>query len=157
MEGGGAPLALDRTEQLNWTIAGGALATSAAFAPAPFTASLALGVALEAVNYRALRRSTEVFFGKHGEAGRAWGAGFGLRFVFLAVAMTVAVGAGAHPVGLLIGLSTILPAAVVAALRQKPVTSGPALAGPPPDDPSWDAWNPWTASERRRDEEDDEL
>ena len=49
---------MDGTEKLNWTIAGGALATSAALAPPPFTASLALGVALEAVNYRALRRAT---------------------------------------------------------------------------------------------------
>ncbi|HKJ25019.1 MAG TPA: hypothetical protein VKB65_09375, partial [Myxococcota bacterium] len=82
-------MALDGAERLNWTIAGGALATSAALAPAPFTASLALGVALEAVNYRALRRSTELFFGGELRGGKAWSAGFGLRFAFLALAMTV--------------------------------------------------------------------
>jgi len=148
-------MGLDRTEQLNWTIAGGALATSAALAPTPFTASLALGVALEAANYRALRRSTELFFSGRIEGGRAWSAGFGLRFAFLALAMTVAVGAGAHPVGLVIGLSTIVPAVVIAALRQPPVVVEPALPGPPPDDPSWDEWNPWTASERRPAEEEE--
>jgi hypothetical protein len=149
-------VAMDGTERLNWTIAGGALATSAALAPAPFTASLALGVALEAVNYRALRRSTELFFTGQLQGGRAWSAGFGLRFAFLALAMTVAIGAGAHPVGLVIGLSTIVPAVVIAAIRHEPMASVPAVPGPPPDDPSWDEWNPWTASERRPAEEDDE-
>ena len=147
---------MDGAEKLNWTIAGGALATSAVLAPPPFTAAMALGVALEAVNYRALRRSTELFFSGQGAGGRAWSAGFGLRFAFLAVAMTVAIGAGAHPVGLVIGLSTIVPAVVIAAIRQKPPLEAAAVPGPPPDDPSWDAWNTWTASERRADEEDEE-
>jgi hypothetical protein len=146
----------DRTEKINWTIAGGALATSAVLAPPPFTAAMALGVALEAVNYRALRRSTELFFGGQLEGARAWSAGFGLRFAFLALAMTVAVAAGAHPVGLVLGLSTIVPAVVIAAFRQPPVPNVAAVPGPPPDDPSWDAWNAWTASERRVDEEDEE-
>lgn len=148
-------MALDRTEQLNWTIAGGALATSAALATPGFTASLALGVALEAVNYRALRRATEFFLSGQLAGGRAWTAGFGLRFAFLALAMTVAVGAGVHPVGLVIGLSTIVPAVVIAAFRQQPVPGAPALPAPPPDDPSWDEWNAWTASERARDPEDE--
>jgi len=155
MEGGGVPLAHDRTERLNWTIAGGALATSAVLAPAPFTASLAVGVALEAVNYRALRRSADLFFGGELGGGRAWGAGFGLRFVLLALAMAVAVGLGAHPVGLVIGLSTIVPAVLAAAWRQRPRLLATVPPGPPPDDPIWDSWNPWTASKRRRDEEDD--
>ena len=149
-------MGLDRTEQLNWTIAGGALATSAALAPAPFTLSMALGVALEAVNYRALRRSTELVFGGQLTGGRAWSAGFGLRIAFLALAMTVAIGSGAHPVGLVIGLSTIVPAVIVAALRQPIVAPADAIAAPPPDDPSWDEWNAWTASERHHDAEDDE-
>jgi hypothetical protein len=149
-------MALDQTEQLNWTIAGGALAASAALAPTPFTASLALGIALEAVNYRALRRSTELFFGGQLQGGKAWSAGFGLRFAFLAIAMTVAIGGGVHPVGLVLGLSTIVPAVVIAAIRQKPTPTVAAIPGPPPDDPSWDEWNAWTASERRRDDEEDE-
>jgi len=156
VEGDGSNVAWDRTEQLNWTIAGGGLAASAAFAPVPFTASFALGVALEAVNYRALRRSTELMFGGQIPGGRAWSAGFGLRFAFLAVAMTVAIGSGAHPVGLVLGLSTIVPAVVIAALQTPAAAAEPALPGPSPDDPSWDEWNAWTASERRRNEEDDE-
>lgn len=156
MEGGGVPVALDQTEQLNWTIAGGALATSAAFAPAPFTASLALGIALEAANYRVLRRAAARVFGQTLEGGRAWSAGFGLRFAFLALAMTVAVGAGAHPVGLVIGLSTIVPAVVIAAFRQRPVAPASLPSAPAPDDATWEEWNPWTARERGLDEEDDE-
>jgi len=150
-------MALDSTERLNLAIAGGAIATSAALAPPPFTASLALGAALEVANYRALRRSTDAFFRGTLEGAGPWTAGFGLRFGFLALAMTVAIGAGAHPVGLVIGLSTIVPAAIVAALRaEPPPVPADALPGPPPDDPSWDAWNPWTASPRAEHDEDEE-
>ena len=80
----------------------------------------------------------------------------GLRFAFLALAMTVAVVAGVHPVGLVIGLSTIVPAVVIAAFGQKPVPGVAALPAPPPDDPSWDDWNAWTARERVRDTEDED-
>ncbi len=149
-------MGLDRTEQLNWTIAGGALATSAALAPAPFTLSMALGVALEAVNYRALRRSTELFFSGQLQGSKAWSAGFGMRFAFLALAMTVAIGAGVHPVGLVIGLSTIVPAVVIAALGKRPTNNYAAVPGPGPDDPSWDEWNAWTASERTPTDDEEE-
>jgi hypothetical protein len=70
-----------------------------------------------------------------------------IRFGFLAVAISLALGAGAHPVGLVIGLSTTIPAVVIGAILQRPpiVETGPA---PPPDDASWDEWNPWLARER---------
>jgi hypothetical protein len=149
-------VSFDRAEQINWTIAGGVLATSAVLASAPFTASLAVGVALEAVNYRALRRSAQLFFAGELQGGRAWGAAFGLRFALLAVAMTVAIGAGAHPVGLAIGLSTMVPALLIAAARQRPDASIAPAPGLAPDDPGWEDWNAWTASERRRSDEDEE-
>lgn len=149
-------VSLDRAEQINWTIAGGALVTSAVLASPPFTVSLAMGVALEAVNYRALRRSVQLFFAGELQGARAWSAGFGLRFALLALAMTVAIGAGAHPVGLVIGLSTMVPALLVAAARQRSDTSIAPVPGLPPDDPSWEDWNPWTARERRGSDEDEE-
>ncbi len=148
-------MAFDTTERLNLAIAGGAIATSAAFAPPLFTASLTLGAVVEAVNYRALSRHAGLFFGGQIANARGWTAGFGLRFLMLATAMAVSLKAGAHPVGLVIGLSTIVPAVVIVAFRNPP--SPPVSAGdvPPPDDPSWDEWNPWMARERDPDEEDE--
>ncbi|MCG8436375.1 MAG: hypothetical protein MJA83_20350, partial [Gammaproteobacteria bacterium] len=60
---------------------------------------------------------------------------------------------GADPVGLLLGLSLIVPAVVLAAWRARPDAdpNAPALS---PDDPAWDAWNPWTAREHEPDDEE---
>jgi hypothetical protein len=62
---------------------------------------------------------------------------------------------GAHPVGLLIGLSLIVPAAIIEAWRARPAVNpeAPQLA---PDDPDWERWNPWLAREREESEEVDE-
>ena len=49
--------------------------------------------------------------------------------------------AGAHPVGLVIGLSLIVPSVVIAAWMARP-RAGPCRPRRPPDDPSWDEWNP---------------
>lgn len=135
----------------------GATALSWACVSPRFAGSLALGAALEVVNFRAL-------FGhwKHallgGEAaGWTRFAGFGLRFLVLAASLWAALAVGAHPVGLLVGLSLVLPAVVIAAWRARPLPdpNAPALAA---DDPSWNAWNPWLARERDPEaDEDDEL
>jgi hypothetical protein len=57
-------------------------------------------------------------------------------------------------VGLVLGLSLILPAALIEAWRSRPpiVEDAPAL---PEDDPGWNDWNPWLARERLDDPEDD--
>ena len=128
---------------------------SLAFVSTVFSLSVAVGTAIEAVNYRVLRRATDRLFSGQLTGGRAWSAAFALRFFFLGAAMTVAILAGAHPVGLVLGLSTIVPAAIVVAWRKRP-TAAPATAPPPaPDDPSWDRWNPWLARERDVFDEDD--
>lgn len=148
---------IDSTERLNLAIAGGAIATSAALAPPLFTGSVALGAALEVANYRALRRSTEAMFSGQLQGGAVATAGFGMRFGFLAIAMTVALAAGSHPVGLLLGLSTIVPAVIIAALRWEPPSPpADAVPVPPPDDPSWDDWNVWIAGPRERHDEETE-
>jgi len=68
------------------------------------------------------------------------------------IGIGVALYLGADPVGLLIGLSLIMPAAVIEAWRARPPVdaSAPALAD---DDPTWERWNPWLAREREADEE----
>jgi hypothetical protein len=77
---------------------------------------------------------------------------FGLRFALLAAAVGLALYLGAHPVGLLIGLSLIVPSVVIAAWMARPEPA-PATPAPSPDDPSWDEWNPWLAREREAEED----
>ena len=127
-----------------------ALLASWALASGWFALSLAVGALLQVVNFRGLRRSAELFFG--GRLPGGWGASFGLRFALLAGAIFAALHAGAHPLGLLIGLSLIVPAALVGAWQMRPAQAT-VSAAPPPDDPSWDRWNAWLA--RERDEDDD--
>jgi len=146
-------MTLDPVERLNLSFAAGAVAVSLALATPGFASSVALGAALETANFRALRRAAGVFFGMV-QGGGAWVGGFGLRFALLTAAVTVALWAGANPVGLLFGLSLIVPSVVIVAWRNRP----PVVACPPapsPDDESWDGWNPWLARERAPDEEDE--
>ena len=140
-------------ERLNFGISAGAVAAGFALASPAFATSLALGAAIEALNFRALRAGANQLFAGNLVAGKAWAMGFGVRFAFLAVAISLAIGAGAHPVALAIGLSTTIPAVVIGAWLQRPAIdpNAPALAA---DDPSWDVWNPWLA--RERDVADDE-
>jgi hypothetical protein len=141
---------------MNLFLSGGAVATAAAVASPAFAASVALGATLEAVNFRGLALAAERLL-SGGNSGRAlWSSLFSLRLVMLAGVLFVAIRAGAEPAGLVIGLSMILPAAIVAAWRMRPPVdpTAPALT---PEDPSWDLWNPWLARERTPEEEEDEA
>ena len=140
-------------ERLNFGISASAVAAGFALASPAFATSLAIGAAIEAMNFRALRAGAAQLFAGNLVAGKAWAMGFGVRFAFLSVAISLALGAGAHPVALVIGLSTTIPAVVIGAWLQRPAIdpSAPALDA---EDPSWDAWNPWLA--RERDASDDE-
>jgi hypothetical protein len=132
----------------------GAAAASWAFVSPRFAGSLALGALLEAVNFRALFRYwRSALFGSERLGFAAFGSG-AVRLVLLAGAMWGAFAWGAHPIGLAVGLSLIMPAVVLAAWRARPAPDpdAPALD---PDDPSWDAWNPWLARERDPDADED--
>ena len=131
----------------------GATAASWAFVSPRFAGSLALGAALEAVNFRTLFRYWQSALLGGERFGLAAFGSFGLRFVALGAFVWGALAFGAHPVGLLLGLSLVVPGVLIAAWRARPapVPDAPALAA---DDPSWDAWNPWLA--RERDPEADE-
>lgn len=133
----------------------GAAAASWALVSPRFAGSLALGAALEALNLRALfgywRRA---LLGAE-RVGFARFASFGLRFVVLGAALWAALALGAHPVGLLIGLSLFVPGVLLAAWRARPAPDpdAPALAA---DDPDWEAWNPWLARDRDPSDDEDE-
>lgn len=141
-------------ERLNFGISAGAVAAGFALASPAFAASLAAGAAIEALNFRALRGGAMQLFGGNLVAGKLWAMGFGVRFAFLAVAISLALGAGAHPVALVLGLSTTIPAVLIGAWLQRPAIdpNAPALDA---DDPSWDAWNPWLARERDPSEDEE--
>jgi hypothetical protein len=141
---------MERVERLNLAISAGAAAAGYALVSPAFAAGVAAGAAIEAASFRHLLRSGRRLF--EGQSA-AWGAGFGLRFALLGTGIAAALWAGAHPVGLLIGLSLILPLVVVEAWRTRPPID-PAAAALPPDDPSWDRWDPWLARERDDDERD---
>ena len=131
-------------ERLNITLSAGAVAASWLLATPAFAVSLAIGAALEAVNFRGLYRSSQLVFGGPWAGRRGRSAGLGLRMVLLAVGIQV----GAHPVGLVIGLSLIIPAAIIEAWRSRPAVD-PDAPSLPPDDEAWERWNPWLARERR--------
>jgi len=134
-------------ERLNFGISAGAVAASWALASPAFAASLAFGAALEAANFRVLRAASVQLLAGNLEVGQIWVAAFAVRFVVFAAGLGLALRYGADPVGLTIGVSTIIPAVVVGAWWQRPPIGIPE-PGPPSDDPSWETWNPWLARER---------
>jgi hypothetical protein len=147
---------IDPIERTNLTLSAGAVAFSFVVASPGFAASLAIGALLEAVNFRGLRRQSQFLFWGQIRSGGAWTGVYGLRFGLLVIGIGAALYLGADPVGLLIGLSLIMPAAVFAAWRARPVIdpNAPALAA---DDPEWDRWNPWLARERAESDDEDDA
>ena len=119
-----------------------------------FALSLAAGAALEAFNFRGLRNQAQFLFWGQIKSGGGWTWLYALRFSVLVVGIVAALSFGADPIGLLIGLSLIMPAAVIGAWRSRPAVdpNAPALAE---DDPAWERWNPWLAHEREETEEED--
>ena len=86
------------------------------------------------------------------DGSRGWLGIYSLRMTTLAVGIVAALYFGAHPVGLLIGLSLIMPACLIEAWRTRPPVdpTAPAL---PEDDPAWERWSPWLAREVEEREE----
>ena len=146
-------MSIDPMQRWNLTFVAGAVAAALALATPAVAAGVAAGGAIEAMNFRALHRSAKQLFAGELAGAGGWSSAFGVRFLLLAVGIGAAIAVGAHPVGLLIGLSLIVPATLLEAWRTRPpiVAGLPALA---PDDPSWDRWDPWLARERGDDDEE---
>ena len=145
---------IDPIERTNLALSAGAVAASWLLASPAFALSLAVGAALETVNFRGLRRQAQFLFWGEIQSGGSWAGVYGLRFVLLGIGVIVALSLGAHPLGLLLGLSLIMPAAILEAWRSRPAVdpSAPALH---PEDPDWERWNPWLAREIEPVEDDD--
>lgn len=147
----------DPIERAHLALSAGAVAASFAMASPRFASSVALGVALEAVNFRALHASSRRLFAGEIAGSGPWVGTFAVRFVLLAVAIGLALHVGANPLGLTLGLSVIVPAVVAVAWRLRPpVRSEVWPEAPPPDDPSWERWSPWLARERAGETEDED-
>jgi hypothetical protein len=120
---------LDPMERWNLALAGGGLVASFVFATPAFASSFALGAALEAVNFRALRASCARVLAGELAGARPW-------LIVLA-----------HPIALLLGISTVVPAVLIVAWITRPPID-PTAPSLPPDDPSWDRWSVWSGRER---------
>ena len=145
---------IDPIERMNLTLSAGAVAASLVLATPAFALSLAIGALLETANFRGLRRQAQFLFWGQIRSGGVWTGVFGLRFGVLVIGIVAALSFGADPLGLLMGLSLIMPAAVIEAWRTRPAVdpNAPALD---PEDSAWDDWNPWLAREREPREEED--
>jgi hypothetical protein len=145
-------LGMERVERLNLALSVGATAAGLAFVSPLFAVSVAVGAAIETVSLHHLMRTGRQMF--EGQP-QNWNAGYALRFVLVGLGLGLALWGGAHPVGLVLGLSLGVPATILEAWRSRPapVENAPAL---PPDDPSWDRWNPWLARERDESPEETE-
>jgi hypothetical protein len=140
-------------QRYNLLMSAGAIAASLVLSSPRFAGSLALGALVETVNFRALWRFSQrgLFAGAAAPHLAVWA--FAMRFLVLGFVVWALLASGAHPIGFLLGLSLIVPAMLLAAWRNRPAP-GPLTSGPPPDDESWERWDPWLARERDPDEEE---
>lgn len=148
---------IEPVERLSFTLSASAVAASWWLVSPVFALSLGFGALLEAVNFRGLHRQAQLLFWGQIRSGGSWTGLYGLRFGLLVIGIGGALMLGADPVGLVVGLSLIMPVTVWVAWRHRPPVdpNAPALD---PDDPDWERWNPWLARERdpEEEEEDDE-
>jgi hypothetical protein len=131
-------------EKLNIGISAGAVAASFAVASPHFAGSLAIGAALETLNFRFLHRTAEALFTGVVEGGGTWVVVLVLRFGLVFAGMLAAMMSGADPIGLVIGLSLAMPATLAAAVWNRPAVV-PQEPNPPldSDDPMWEEFSVW--------------
>jgi len=141
-------------ERLNLAVCAGATAATWWLVSPVFALSLGFGALLEAVNFRGLHQQAQLLFWGEIRSGGGWTGLYALRFGLLVIGIGGALALGAHPVGLVIGLSLIMPTTVFVAWRNRPAIdpNAPAL---PFDDPDWERWNPWLAREQQPTDEDE--
>jgi hypothetical protein len=152
---------LEPMERVNLGFSASAVAAGFVLAPPEFAGSMALGAALEAVNFRALYQHSRALFAGQVAGGSAWVGLLGARFAVLGGGIVAALAVGANPVGLVVGLSLAMPATLIAAwLYRPPILPADSLPALSPDDPSWDRYRVWRAREvevARSDEDDDAV
>lgn len=153
-----AKMPLQQQSVVRWNLAFSASTCAASYSlvsPA-FALAVGFGTLLELASFQTMWRSCERIFqsSTSGLSGALPAGVFGLRFLLVALVLFVTLRAGIDPIGLVIGLLSIVPAVLIAAWRARPAIdpNAPAL---PDDDPTWDAWNPWLAQESAPREDDE--
>jgi predicted membrane-bound spermidine synthase len=146
---------IEPVQRWNLMLSAGAVATSLVLATPGFAFSLALGAMLETINFRGMHRAARFIVFESVGGARGWIFIFALRFTLLSTAIGAAIYFGANAVGLLIGLSLIVPAVLIEAWRIRP-TIDPDAPTLDADDPSWESWNPWLAREGEELDSDEE-
>jgi hypothetical protein len=147
-------LTIQPIERLNLALSAGATAASWWLVSPVFALSLGFGALLEAVNFRGLHQQAQLLFWGEIRSRGGWTGLYALRFGLLVIGIGGALALGAHPVGLVIGLSLIMPTTLWVAWTNRPALdpNAPALAF---EDPDWERWNPWLAREQEETDEDD--
>ena len=144
-----------QVQGMNLLLSAGATAAGYVAVSPRFAGGVMAGAVVESVNLRAMWRFSErAIFDQGGGSAIAAGA-FGVRFVVMGAVIFALLSAGMHPVGLLVGLSMVIPSVVTAAWLSRPAPSDAAPLAPT-DDAAFDDWNPWLAREVDRDDEDEE-
>jgi hypothetical protein len=84
-------------------------------------------------------------------------SGLALRLPLFGALVFVAIQVGVDAGGLLAGITTLVPAVVVAAWQSRPRDAADPAALPalPADDPSWELYSPWLAREREVEREEE--
>lgn len=144
-------------EKVNLGLSAGAVATSFAVASPLFASSLAVGATLGSVNFRFLHTTAEAVFQGAVQSG-TWVVVLAFRLALVFAGICAAMLLGADAIGLVIGLSIVMPASVAAAVWLKPAhvvtPPGPAVA---PDDPIWDDYSVWRPNREARRRNDDDA
>ncbi len=127
-------------ERINVALSAGAVATAAMVATPLFAASVAIGALVEGLSFRGLSVASHAFFAGVIRGQAAWLLLLAMRLGLVGALLFGAIRLGIDPVGLLIGLSIILPASVLGAIRMRPPVD--PNAGPIREEDSewgWDA------------------
>ena len=103
---------LQPIERLNLALSAGATAASWWLVSPVFALSLGFGALLEAVNFRGLHQQAQLLFWGEIRSGGGWTGLYALRFGLLVIGIGGGLALGAHPVGLVIGLSLIMPTTI---------------------------------------------
>lgn len=108
-------------EHLNVALSAGAVAGAAVFATPHFAWSVAVGALLEALNFRGLSIASKAFFQGALRGSTAWLVLLTMRLALVGTLLFLAIRFGGFdPVGIVVGLSVVLPASLIGAWRNRP-------------------------------------
>ena len=124
------------------------------FGPSGVAVSILFGASIVAVNFFLLYRNCQAIFAGAADGERngkvAAALGFSLRFLLLLLVVAVSIYIGTHPIGLVIGLSLIVPSILVHTWINRPATDEASAFN---DEEGWETWNPSLAREEVTDED----